>query len=199
MRRTRWAAYLWPGLPQLWRRGSWSALGLAVAAAALLNVALLGSFGWSELFAPGVLRAFWLSLGVAWVASAAVAMVGSYREGLAGNGETADDGFGKALERYLKGDWFQAERLLVGLLADRAGDVDARLMLAALLRHTGRLEEAAAHLDLLTRFEGAGKWEWEVRRERELLSQARKRIEAPHEEQACPSSAGSPAEVMHAP
>ncbi len=203
MRRMRWAIYLWPGLPQLWLRGSWSGLAVAVATAALLDLALLGSFGWSELIGSEWLRALWLALGVVWVASAVLSVVGSRRQGLRGQADPAGDAFEKALEQYLKGNWFQAERLLGGLLHSDAGDLDARLMLATLLRHTGRFGEAAAQLDLLTRFEGAGKWEWEVRRERELLSQAKQRIDSQDidsqdEEQTCRSSTDPPAEIPHA-
>ena len=73
----------------------------------------------------------------------------------------------------MKGDYYQAEHVLEGLLRRNLRDVDARLMLATLLRHTGRLDEAAGQLDTLARFEGAGKWELEMRRERELLAEAK--------------------------
>jgi hypothetical protein len=198
MRRKRWVIYIWPGLPQVWLRGSWPALAVAVAAAALLNLALLGSFGWEELVRPGRLKVLWLTLGVVWGASAVLSVVGSRRQGLPGQVGPPGDAFKEALGCYLKGDWFQAERLLTELLRRSAGDLDARLMLATLFRHTGRLPEAAAQLDLLTRFEGAEKWEWEVQRERELLSQARKRIDSQDEEQARHGSTDPPVDIVHA-
>ena len=198
MRGMRWAIYLWPGLPQLWLRGSWSALALAGAVAALLNLALLGSYGWTEVVAPGLLRALWLLLAAVWVASAVLSLAGSRRQGSAGKADPAGDAFEKALEHYLKGNWFQAERLLADMLRDNAADPEARLMMAALLRHTGRLEEAVEQLDLLTRFDGAQKWEWEVRRERELLSQARTRIDDRDEEEENTTSTDPPAEVTQA-
>ncbi len=198
MRRKRWAIYLWPGLCQLWLRGSWSALAVALAAAALLNLALLGSFGWTELVSGGVLRALWLMLGAAWVGWAAMSLVGSRRQRNCDPADPAGDAFEKALEHYLKGNWFQAERLLSHLLRRSERDLEARLMLAALLRHTGRLEEAGTQLDLLTRFEGARKWEWEIRRERELLSQSRASIESEDEEQTRPGSTDPPADMTHA-
>jgi hypothetical protein len=171
-------------LPQLWLQGSWFGLAVAVAAAATLSWALLASFGWSELIGSGLLRALWLALVVVWVAAAVLSLVSGRRQGSREQADPDGDTFEKALGYYLKGDWFQTERLLGGLLHGNAGDSDARLMLATLLRHTGRLDEAAAQLDLLASFEGAGKWEWEVRRERELLSQARQRIEGQDQEKA---------------
>ena len=40
---------LWPGLPRLWLRGDWQALGAAVLFAGALNLTLIHSFLWPEL------------------------------------------------------------------------------------------------------------------------------------------------------
>jgi hypothetical protein len=198
MRRMPWATYLWPGLPQLWIHGSWSALGVAVGAAIWLNLALLGSFGWSELIGPELRTALWGVLGVVWAAAAVGSSVWSRRLGPREQTDPAADPFSEALEHYLQGNWFQAERTLGGLLRKNVRDLDARLMLATLLRHTGRFDEAGRQLDFLMRFEGIEKWELEVRRERELLAEARKRNEARAGEAANPKTTDPPAEMMHA-
>ena len=70
MRRMPWPVYLWPGLPQLARDGNWAALAFAVAAAAILNVVLLGTWFWTDLFAPALRIIVWVLLGVAWSISA---------------------------------------------------------------------------------------------------------------------------------
>ena len=70
MRRMPWPAYLWPGLPQLARDGNWAALAVAVAAAALLNAVFLGTWIWTDLFAPGLRIIIWVLLGTAWSISA---------------------------------------------------------------------------------------------------------------------------------
>lgn len=196
MRRMPWVIYLWPGLPQLSLRGSWYALAVAVGAAALLNLALLGSFVWSELIASDLRRALWVALGVSWVAAAILSVVWGRRQGPGEQRDSAKDIFREAIEHYLKGNWFQAQRVLVGILRNNNRDLDARLMLATLFRHTGRLDEAAAQLDLLTRLEGAGKWELEIQRERELLAEARTDTRA--EERSGPETNDPPARVMHA-
>jgi thioredoxin-like negative regulator of GroEL len=169
-----------------------------VAAAALLNLAVLGTFGWSELVAQRWLRAAWLVLVAAWVGSVVLSLLGTGRRVSRGQADLAEDAFEKALEHYLKGDWFQAERLLSERLCSSADDLETRLMMATLLRHTGRLEEAAAQLDLLERFEGAGKWEWEIRRERELLAQAKVRIDEQDEGEPSGSSTDPPTEMVPA-
>ena len=170
MRRMPWMLYIWPGLPQLWMTGSWAALVLAVAAAAALNFALLSSFAWSELVAPGSRISMWVATGAVWIGSALFVV----RHGRPGPvTDPAADAYGEALDYYLKGDWFLAERIVVRLLQSDPRDIDARLMLATLFRHTGRFDEAVGQLDILDRTEGCGKWDMEIGRERELLEEAR--------------------------
>jgi cytochrome c-type biogenesis protein CcmH/NrfG len=74
------------------------------------------------------------------------------------------------LEYYLKGDYYQAEHILEDLLRRNLRDLDARLMLATVLRRTDRVSEAVRQLDAMARFEGAGKWQCEMQRERRLLA-----------------------------
>jgi cytochrome c-type biogenesis protein CcmH/NrfG len=74
----------------------------------------------------------------------------------------------------LKGNWFEAERELNKLLRRDNRDLEARLMLATLLRHTKRFDEATRQLNVLVRLEGAKRWELEIRREGELITEARK-------------------------
>ena len=52
-------------------------------------------------------------------------------------------------------------------------DVEARLMLATLLRHTRRPEEAARQLEVLVRLDEARKWELEIQHEWNMLAAAR--------------------------
>lgn len=170
MRRMRWALYLWPGVPQLTRHGSWSGLAIALGLALLLNLVLVGTLGWSELFSPGVRNALWLGLAVVWLA-AAVYCAGD--RGPMARPSAGDHFFCEALDYYLKGNWFEAEHALAHVLAVNPRDLDARLMLATLLRHIGRLDEAAEQMDWIGRCEGSQKWELEIARERQLLAQAR--------------------------
>ena len=83
------------------------------------------------------------------------------------------DPFGKAAEQYLKGNWFETECILAGLLRRDPRDVDAGLMLATLYRHTRRLDEAAERLDQLERLDEGVKWALEINRERRWLAEAR--------------------------
>jgi hypothetical protein len=175
MRRMQWTACLWPGLPQLWTHGSWAGLALAIGAAVVLDALLLVSFGWTELIGENVRNIVWAAFGVCWVVAAGWSVRDCRRRAAAGTPDPKHDQFAEALDTYLKGDYYRTERILEGLLRRNLRDVDARLMLATLLRHTGRFEEAGKQLDTLTRFEGAGKWELELERERQLLAETQRR------------------------
>ncbi len=172
MRKVPWAVYCWPGLPQIWSRGSWSALVVAVAAAGALNLALLASFGWVEVVSANVRNLLWAAIGGAWAVAVILSILIERAQGSLPRLEGACDGFRQAEDHYLKGNWFEAERILARVLRADARDVDARLMLATLLRHTGRREEAGEQLDVLVRLDGSEKWDWEIQRERELLTEA---------------------------
>ena len=170
MRKLLWAMYLWPGLPQLWNRGSWPALVIALGLAGLLNLALVASFGYAELLVPGVRSGLWLVLGLAWIGFGIYSFVWDSSPLARQKISTVEDTFPTALDYYLKGNWFQAERLLRHRLESEPRDLDARLTLGTLLRHTRRHAEATREFDLLERLEGSQKWVWEIQKERELLA-----------------------------
>ena len=169
-----WAVYLWPGLPQLPRDGRWTALVVAIGAAALLDVVLLASYVWTDWIAPDMRIMGWALLGFTWSGSA-VATAWAQRRVAARQDEPGEDCYQEAQVEYLKGNWFEAERVLGRLLRQNECDLEARLMLAALLRHTQRFDEATRQLNLLVRLQGAPHWALEIRREGELLVAARKR------------------------
>jgi hypothetical protein len=183
MRMLRYATYLWPGLPQLWFEGAWSGLVLAFGFGVLVNFLLLASLIWVELIAPTVLGLSWLAIGLIWAGSGIfVAWTGGLRDSSAA-AQARDDLFRSALGEYLKGAWFEAETLLGRLVAQDNRDVDARLMLASLLRHTRRPLEARRQLDELDRLEKAEKWRFEIDRERQLLKLTESALADPPSEQ----------------
>jgi hypothetical protein len=76
--------------------------------------------------------------------------------------------FIQAQGEYLRGNWSQAEAILKQSLQFSRQDVEARLLLATLLRRAKRLDEARLQLDQTQRFDECGKWNWEIQRERQL-------------------------------
>lgn len=175
MGKTPWAMFLWPGLPFL-NRGQIMGLVVALATTAVLNVALLSTFVWSELLGHGARVVVWLVLISGWGAAAWWALRTPRAEAPMSE-PPSGQGFALAMQHYLRGDWFEAERLLVSLLARDEEDVESRLMLATLLRHRKRFDEALRHLEFLQGIETAATWHWEICRERQLLADAESRGE----------------------
>ena len=178
-----WSAYLWPGLPQVWLRGSWVGLALAVGFTALANVLLAATLRVGRVVArAGALDRRWGRLAVIWV----VAWIdgrADWRRLLAewSAGEArhqsiptarSDQWFREAQAAYLAGDWVSAEQTLLKLLRHDARDAESRLMLATLWRHEGRLEAAAEELDHLELLETAAPWRNEMAWERERIRAA---------------------------
>lgn len=170
MVRMPWATYLWPGLPQLWRQGLWWGLALAVGFGVLLNLLVMASFVWVELLGSGTLKFAWLAMSVLWLGSAVASVWHSW--GVVPRVTcSAEAMFRTALSEYLKGNWFEAERTLGRLLELRPRDVEARLLLATLLRHNVRLNEALEQLTRLELLEDARRWAREIEVEREAIAQ----------------------------
>ena len=171
----------WPGLPGLWFRGRWSSLILAVAFAILLNLAIIASFIWTGIFEDDAFPSIaWPVLLLIWFTSTVIARrklpdVMSLTEdetGLAADSEaseTVDALFIEARTEYLKGHWIEAQRLLHSQLKRYPRDIEARLLLATLFRHTRQFDEAITQLKQIEKYDPAVNWKHEIARERELL------------------------------
>lgn len=171
MHRAAWAVYLWPGLPQLWLDGAFSGLLMAIGCGALLNLLLLSSYVWSELLTPSQLSIGWIAAAAVWLLAAVVSLRGRRRRQNWKTAPAAVDLFRSAISEYLKGHWYEAESLLGRLLTANAGDAEARLLWATLLRRTRRYAEAKTQLNLLERLDGAARWQEEIAREYRRLAE----------------------------
>ena len=162
---------LWPGLPRLWHRGEWSALLTAGGFAVLLNWLLTTTLLWPEVAPVSVRMIGWLGLAVWWP----IAVVAALRELPQTLAATDDDPqmglFISAQAEYLKGNWIETEACLRRLLRRRPQDVEAQLLMAALLRRTRREDAARQQLQQLECFEAADRWRLELRIERQRLRQ----------------------------
>jgi hypothetical protein len=168
-------AWVWPGLPQLWRHGSWFGLAAAVAFAVALNIALVNTLIWTEWFGPFWRAMAWMMAGGTWLAGVAWTWrTGQSTNALMDTNEAAGDSpsedlFSAATREYLQGNWVAAREKLERLLAEDPNDVEARLLLATLYRRTHRAPEARAELERLTKMEKAVAWRFEIERELELI------------------------------
>ena len=169
-----WATRMWPGLPRIWSLGSWLGLAQAVGFTIGVNLAILGSFYWVELLPGSLLTLVWLAIGLFWLGSALFSCRSNgCGRSEADGGDSETESFCEAIEHYLRGNWYESQRVLGNLLRRNPRDLEAGLMWATVLRHAGRVDEAGEQLDRLELFEGHHKWGMEICRERELLAQLR--------------------------
>lgn len=164
-----WVTCLWPGLPQLWLRGDSLGLVAAVMLAAHVNLCIAASWVWPELLTPSHRWACWLAAGAVWLACLpwsywAMRGIVSGRKG----GETL---LIAAQTEYLRGNWVETESLVKRQLRRDARDVEARLLLAAVCRRTGRFDEASRQLRRLARLDEAEHWRREIVEEQERITE----------------------------
>jgi hypothetical protein len=163
---------LWPGLAELWWRGRLSALPTAIAFAFTLNLLLVARYLYPDWMAGGLVSmAFWIGI-LAWISY----VVHSTRElpSLIAPRSVSDqpDRFPEARVAYLRGEWTEAERLLLDVLAIEPRDPPALLLLTGVYRHTGRLDAAEVLLNEITTLEIADSWFIEVEAETQRLKLA---------------------------
>lgn len=166
----------WPGLPRLWLCGDWFSLAIALAFGGVLNLLLVSVCARPEWLPWPLPLLTWGAVTGFWIVSAARA----YRQwpqldkpshGANAHGAEDQGLFLQAQSEYLLGHWFEAETVLNKLVRHSHRDVEARLMLATLYRHTKRFEAAIKELNEIGRLDGSAKWQAEIAVERRLLAQ----------------------------
>ena len=174
----RWGPILlcgWPGLPGLWFRGQWASLLVAIGFSILLNLTLISSFLWREPLGETFLAVAWPVILLVWTLSAFIAyrrlpdlMAVPTSEKVASEPDS-DTLFIQAQSEYLRGHWEEATGLLARQIRRNPRDVEARLLLATLFRHTREFENARVELANAQKFDEAIEWRMEIDRELELL------------------------------
>lgn len=153
------------------RRGAWSGALVAIGFGWLLTFAVSGALVWPDLMSQGQEQVVWGLIATISIAAAFLSRkyVGEPSEW----DERENDAFRLATDQYLRGNWYDTERLLRTVLRRNPRDMEARLLLATALRHTERFEEAERELSVLQKNEDAWRWELEIARELSLLRRAR--------------------------
>lgn len=161
-RRTAWAIYLWPGLPQLTQWGSWTGLFWALATSFLADVVVVTVYIWPETFPVQVTRL----LCAAFCGVYVVGCFLSHRHEMLrtdyGRLEMETDLFPQAQKLYLKGRYFESEKILQNQLERQPQDVPARILFIDLLKNTNRYQEALENLEYLLDLPDAVQWRWEI-------------------------------------
>jgi hypothetical protein len=169
----RYLTLVWPGMPWLWLRGSFAGLVLALAFALAVDVAVFTTWIWSELVDFRLSLALWTGTAVIWLIATVSALTGFPPPIPSGRDVAADDLFVKARDAYLARDWLAAETRLRTLLDLSPTDGEAQMLLGTLLRRVGRLDEAAAAFETLSRSDTGTPWLPSIGRELERIAAAR--------------------------
>lgn len=197
----RWGQLLlcgWPGLAHLWLRGSYPGLVLAIGFSLVLNLALVSTFLWPALLGEFIPAIAWPIIFLVWLVSTWISFdlvehlsappkmsseqerndfsaeksrIINYDSQSDLDGTLSHTLFNRAQLEYLKGHWTTAETLLKERLNQAERDIEARLLLATLFRHTGKLELATDQLGQMERFDDSVHWNFEIQRERSLIDQ----------------------------
>lgn len=179
MAAARYLTLLWPGLPWLWLRGSMAGLMLSLAFAVVLDVAIVATWVWAELFDLQISLGLWAATGAVWL-MATVSAVSAFPPPISTARDAATDTlFIAARDAYLSRDWLATETKLRSLLVVSPTDGEAQLLLATLLRRVGRLRESRTALEKLSRSDSGVPWRSAIIRELDRVEVATKRLAEP--------------------
>lgn len=161
-------ACFWPGLAAAWHRGLTRGLAVALVYSWTICLLLLATFVWPEWLATGFVRSLWLGAFVVWCVESARS---SWRMAslLETSSVDSDEAFATAQEQYLRGNWFEAEALLLEIVHQHPRDAEATMLLVGVLRHTQRWQAALRRLAQMELQEASASWRFEIARERHLI------------------------------
>jgi hypothetical protein len=170
MSKASYGMAMWPGFIPLWQRGELYSLFVALLFAVLLNLALLSTLVWDAWLSSWLVKSLWLSIFVACTWSCISELIIGTKGRQSVSDKECDQLLQAAQRDYLRGEYVEAEAGLHRILASGREDMESALLLATLMRRTGRSRQAGECLDRLERFERAGYWALEIQRERSKLS-----------------------------
>ena len=164
MPRRLWIAALcvWPGLPQVWAGQEVLGLILATSFAAVLNLALVSRWIWTEAFAAGGPEFLATLAACHWLASVGYTL---WWVGLCHperHRAEIDRLFREAIESYLQGQWNEARRRYERILAMDETDADALMQLGTLYVRADQPGLARRAFRQCLELEGGAKWRWEI-------------------------------------
>lgn len=144
-------------------------MGQALGFAILLNLCIISTWGWTEVLENPVRTTAWLVTLGFW----GFGIVGNRRflQAVAYSSARAAEAdlFPAAQREYLRGNWLETERLVSELLSQNPSDIEAQLLLVALLRQTDNPTAALEHLAAAQMMTGCERWRLELAREQAVL------------------------------
>lgn len=160
----------WPGWTSLWYRGELYGLLVAILFGTLLDIALLATLVWPEWLARWLVWSLWIGILIAASITFFRTLWGGAHPTVASPEPSDEALLALAQTDYLRGEYLEAEVSLHRILSSGREDIEAALLLASVLRRTGRSRQAGECLDRLERFDRAAVWRDEIARERRKCS-----------------------------
>lgn len=158
----------WPGLAECWIRGNSRGLFAAILFSWTVCFVLLATFVWPEWLGTWSLRLAWMIVASIWLFSLVKSHI-NFSKLMGVPDSKAHDTFETAQQEYLRGNWYEAEAMLLDLLEKYPRDAEAILLLVGVLRHTQRFQPAIRRLDLLESLDTSAPWRFEIAQERKIL------------------------------
>lgn len=168
----------WPGTLAAWRYGDLRSLWIAVLFGGLLSIAWIGTTIWPMWLSSWRLTFLWWVVGVGGVLS----LLHNTARGLL-RAERPSEGcpnasLQQAQAFYLQANYYEAEHVIAGYCRPHAMDAEAALLMAGILRRTGRFSQAVGLLDELSLLDCGLPWLEEIERERALSVRQKVRSQA---------------------
>ena len=169
---------MWPGTLGAWRHGDFRSLLIAISFGLLLSIGWTATMIWPLWLSSWRLGLLWSIVAVA----AALSLVHNFARGLltaqGPRGGCPDAVLVEAQSLYLQANYFEAEQSIAPYCRSDALDAEAAMLMASILRRTGRYSQAVALLDELSLADCGLTWLEEIERERKLSRQQKVRVQA---------------------
>lgn len=162
---------LWPGLAAAWINGDLRGLVLSVGFGWATSLLIMATFVWPQWISPFLVNTLWIAHAIFWFAETGRSLW-TFKSISKPETVAQSPAFLEAQEHYIRGNWFDAEALLLNIIQETPRDAEAQLLLASALRHTKRWQAALRRLEQLEFLQAASNWRFEIQQERSLIKRA---------------------------
>ncbi|MDR1923534.1 MAG: hypothetical protein LBQ66_04085 [Planctomycetaceae bacterium] len=163
--------YFWPGYRGIVTYGHPSFLVIAIIFAFIVDLFLVMNFFWTDQISAAQRNILLVSVVVIWFILSSFSHFRMKQFDRMSVG-IQEEKFKEMIVHYLRGNWYEAEMLIVSQLKYNPNDVEILLLQATLYRHTERYSEAIQILNKLQLTNNANKWFLEIESEKILNNEA---------------------------
>jgi hypothetical protein len=156
----------WPGTLAAWRYADLRSLLIAILFGGLLSITWMGTTIWPMWLSSWRLTFLWWVVGVGGLLSLLHNTARGLLRAERPRSGCPDANLQQAQAFYLQANYYEAEQVIAGYCRPNAMDAEAALLMAGILRRTGRFSQAVGLLDELSLLDCGLPWLEEIERER---------------------------------